>query len=64
MSPVDLPGDPIEPPDSKKTIKCPSCNKVHHGASVTLALKLRAVRDIQVKCKSCGYTILLKKLQK
>lgn len=64
MSPVDLPGDPIEPPESKNTIKCPNCNRVHIGASVAQVLKVRTVKDIRVKCKNCGYTILLKKLPK
>ena len=64
MSPVDLPGAPIEPPESNKTIKCPRCNKIHVGATVAQILKVRAIKDIRVKCKNCGRIIYLKKLRK
>lgn len=61
MSPLDLPGKPLRPPGSKKTIKCPRCNRIHTGPMVIKALKQRASKDIVVKCKNCGHTIKLKK---
>ena len=64
MSPVDLPGGPLEPPKSQKIIKCPRCNKIHFGANVVKVLKLQAIKDIVVTCKVCGCKIKLKKHKK
>ena len=61
MSPLDLPGAPLKPPPSKKSIKCPRCNTVHRGEAVVKALRERAIKDITFKCKNCGYLMKLKK---
>ena len=59
--PLDLPGTPLKPPGSNKTIKCPRCNRIHSGPTVVEALKLRMTKNIVVTCKNCGYKIYLKK---
>lgn len=63
MSPVDLPGAPLSSPrSSKKSVKCPQCSHVHRGGRIESALKNQASKDVHIKCKNCGYKIVLKKL--
>ncbi len=63
MSPVDLPGAPLSSPrGSNKSVKCPRCSHVQRGGRIESALKNQVSKDVRIKCKNCGYQIVLKKL--
>jgi RNase P subunit RPR2 len=62
MSPLELPGEPLNSPKpSKKKKKCPRCGKVLGLNAVLAQAKTLLMKSVNVTCQKCGHIFSISK---